>query len=127
MNSILAIVYAFSLAYCPTYNIDDFRGHNDTIVSSKFGVDLFEHCTVYGGFCSKQQAKEWNNHKPFVQQYSIGAEGHFEFNDMFNLNFGVMHECSHPVVSWNKSLTNYNDSHTEFYVGVNGKVDVLFH
>ena len=83
MNTILAIFYSFNLAFCPVYYYGDIQAKNANVITTEFGIDLFEHCKIYGGFSSIQKPINWYNYQPMNQKYKIGIvsnclEGYIE-------------------------------------------------
>ena len=125
MNTILAIFYSFNLAFCPVYDYGDVYTKNSNVITSEFGIDLFEHCKIYGGFSSVQKPITWNNYMPLKQEYNIGIEGHFDLNKNTHLKFGVKRMCSHPVKSWGEVACDYDEAQILIYLGVNGTVPIF--
>lgn len=125
MNTFLAIFYSFSFAFSPFYKSGDIDVKRANTISSEFGVDLFDHTRIYGGFSSMQIPREWNNYRPIVQRYSIGAEGHFDLNSRTHLDIGVKRECAHPLRVWRHQISRLDEAHLTFYVKMNGTVPLI--
>ena len=127
MNTFLAIFYSFSLAFSPIYQSGDIKVNNANTVTSEFGVDLFEHLRIFGGFSSTQIPETWYNYLPMTQRYSICAEGHFNLNSQTHFDIGVKRECSHPVDAWKNQMSNFNEANLTFYVKISGTMPLILH
>jgi hypothetical protein len=127
MNTFLAIFYSFNLAFSPIYYYGDIQAKNANTITSEFGVDLFEHCKVYGGFSSVQKPITWYNYQPMNQKYTVGIEGHFDLNKQTHINVGVKHICSHPVKAWDYETSDFNEAQTTIYMGISGTIPILLH
>ena len=131
MDSILAITYSFLLSFMPyhTLSLDMVQGEyykNSTHVQFELGLDVKDMFRFYGGEETYQLPYPtiFSNY-PYTQTYWIGAEFHKEFNDGFNLKFGVNHKCKHPLNCWNEQLSNSNEAYTEIYIDISGKIKVF--
>ena len=127
MNTFLAIFYSFSLAFSPIYQSGDIKVNNANIVTSEFGVDLFEHLRIFGGFSSTQIPDTWYNYSPMTQRYSICAEGHFNLNSQTHFDIGVKRECSHPIDAWKNQMSNFNEANITFYMKISGTIPLILH
>lgn len=130
MNNFLAITYAFMLAYCPEYgvsidnNTEAYREATHT--SFQLGVEVFDCVHIYCGEETYQLPNgsifSW---KPFTQAYWLGAEYRKSFNGKVKLSTGIRHKCQHPLNPCNGQLSHFDQSNTELYVGIEGKVDIF--
>lgn len=128
MNTFLAIFYSFSLAFSPSYYYGDIQAKNANVITSEFGVDLFEHLRIFGGFSSTQITDNtWYNYLPMTQRYSVCAEGHFDLNSQTHFDVGIKRECSHPVNSWDKQVSNFNEANVMFYMKISGTIPLILH
>ena len=127
MNTFLAIFYSFSLAFYPFYQSGDIKVNNANAITSEFGVDLFEHLRIFGGFSSTQIPTTWYTYSPMTQNYSVCAEGHFDLNRQTHLDIGVKRECSHPVESWGKQMSNFNEANLKFYMKISGTIPLVLY
>ena len=127
MNTFLAIFYSFSLAFSPIYQSGDIKVNNANTVTSEFGVDLFEHLRIFGGFSSTQIPDTWYNYLPMTQKYSICAEGHFNLNSQTHFDIGVKRECSHPIDAWKNQMSNFNEANITFYMKISGTIPLILH
>lgn len=130
MNNILAITYAFLLAYCPYdqygigYKTEIYD--NTTHVQFELGLKLFDMVNIYAGEETYQYPSgsilDW---QPYTQAYWIGAECEFDFSKKFNVKTGIKHLCQHPVDCWNSQPSDYNRAYTEIYMQVYGKINIF--
>ncbi len=127
MNTFLAIFYSFSLAFSPIYQNGDIKVNNVNTVTSEFGVDLFEHLRIFGGFSSTQIPTTWYNYLPMTQRYLICVEGHFNLNSQTHFDIGVKRECSHPVDAWKNQMSNFNEANLTFYMKISGTIPLILH
>lgn len=131
MNTILAITYSFFLSYMPMHDIGfniekSERFRNSTHVEFMIGADIFDMVHIYGGEETYQQPhNNFFNWQPYRQSYIIGAEWHKEFEDTLKIKSGVRHKCTHPINCWNKQLSKSNESFTEIYIDVSGKLNIF--
>lgn len=131
-SSILALTYAFTLSFIPLHNVGTGVKEsteeycNATYVNYELGLEALDMFALYTGESTRQvpnsSIASW---KPYNQTYYLGAEVHKEFNEGLFVALGVKHLCSHPVNSWNKQLSSYNESYTEIYISVSGKLDLI--
>ena len=130
MNNLLAITYAFMLAYCPYDNtsmgeIQEFY-QDATHVEFELGLKVFDMISVFAGEETLQVMDgSITNWKPYTQKYWLGAEYGKEFNKKFCINAGIKHYCQHPIDNWNQSSSVYNASRTELYLKLSGQVDIF--
>ena len=130
MSNVLAVTYAFMLAFCPMHDIgiaDKSENYNNpTHASFQIGLEAFDCLDLYAGEETYQVMDanifSWN---PYTQSYWLGIEYHKAFNDRLKLHAGVMHKCQHPVDCWNKQKSSYNMAVTELYITVEGKIRVF--
>ena len=130
MNNILAITYAFVLAYCPYHNMEvgnvKEKHSNATYVSVQLGIELFECVSFYATEETFQVSNEgivnWN---PYSQSYWVGVEYHKKFNNKLIVKTGYKHMCQHPLNDWKTQLSNYNISYSQLYIGIEGKIDIF--
>ena len=84
MSSIIALIYMFNVAWMP---FDQIGMYNDTVkiqqlidnntsVSFKLGLELFDIVTVHGGEYTEQQVAGKLNFCPSEQQYYCGIDIH---------------------------------------------------
>lgn len=136
MNTFLAITYSFFLSWVPMQTLGasnpvldkSISEHyfNATHVEFQLGLDLFNAVHLYTGEGTYQVPDHsfWN-WEPYRQIYWLGIEYYHEFNDSLNLKAGVNHRCSHPVSCWSTPLSVMNDSATEVYIEVSGKLPLF--
>lgn len=127
MNTFLAIFYSFTLSFSPIYQCGDINVTNANSVTSEFGVDLFEHLRIFGGFSSLQTPKNYFEYMPMKQTYSVCAEGHFDLNRQTHIDVGMRRECSHPVDAWGNQMSNFNEASLTFYTKISGTVPMILH
>ena len=130
MNTILAITYSFFLSYIPVHDITslvkDEKYKNSTHVEFSLGIDIFDVLHVYCGEETYQiPSSPILNFQPYRQSYLIGIEGHKEFNDSFKIKGGVKHKCTHPINCWGSQLSKSDESNTEIYIDVSGKLKIF--
>ena len=130
MNTILAITYSFFLSYIPVHSVSLGTNkevyENSTHVEFSLGVDVFDIVHVYCGEETYQvPCDSIFDFYPYRQSYLIGIEGHKKFNDSFKIKGGIKHKCTHPLNCWNKQYSNLNESKTEIYIDVSGKLNIF--
>lgn len=128
MKSLLTIYYLFTVAFLPrqelmTDKIE--RYDNTTHVEFELGVDVYNMVRVFAGEETFQMPESIVEYTPYRQAYWVGLEYHKEFNDKLNLEFGIQHKCTHPVNSWKEQLSKDNETFTEVYLTLSGKIGVF--
>ena len=133
MSSIIALIYMFNVAWMP---FDQIGMYNDTVkiqqsidnntsVSFKLGLELFDIVTVYGGESTEQQAVGKLNFCPSEQQYYCGIDIHYVFKEEFKVSAGVYRECMHPVKAWREQVTSVDTASLELYLKIEGKIKLF--
>lgn len=130
MNNILAITYAFMLAYCPMQQfgmgktVEDFNEPTHAVY--QLGLDFFDCVSLIGGEETYQVADGgWDNWQPYTQSYWLKLEYHKTFNEKLTFRTGFKHKCQHSVECWGEQLSNFNYSCSEIYMGIEGKIDLF--
>ena len=120
MSSIIALIYMFNVTWMP---FDQIGMYNDTVkinqlidnntsVSFKLGLELFDIVTVYGGESTEQQ-------------YYCGIDIHYAFKEEFKVSAGVYRECMHPVKAWREQVTAVDTASLELYLKIEGKIKLF--
>lgn len=133
MSSIIALIYMFNVTWMPFDQIGIYNDtvkiqqliDNNTSVSFKLGLELFDIVTVYGGEYTEQQAAGKLNFCPSEQQYYCGIDIHYAFKEELKVSAGVYRECTHPVKAWEKQVTSVDTASLELYLKIEGKIKLF--
>lgn len=131
-STILALTYAFTLSFVPLHHVGTgVKGstehyYNATYANYELGLEALDMFAIYTGESTRQIPCEtmfaW---QPYNQTYYLGAEIHKEFNQGLFVALGVKHLCSHPIDCWTDQPSSHNESYTEIYLGLSGKLDLI--
>jgi len=130
MNNLLAITYAFMLAYCPydNYGVGTIQEkyQNATHAQIEIGLQVLDHINAYAGEETFQIPNggitSWI---PYTQSYYVGAEYEYKLEEGLDLKAGIRHKCQHPVNGWGEQLSQFDHATTEIYMSISGKIDVF--